>query len=280
MKLGALPAVEYIGMAWPPVGTPRGHTVCVPRKPIGRQWALSRGRRHWINDVNWEGVQVSKNKSKNKAIAGVIVVIFTFQLWNMVIRPVVRAFVTGDEKDYAEAVFSVLLTAAICGVVVVGLMIVMRPGVVRRRAVGRLEAQPGALVLTARGNDELRKALSAGLLLKEPYAQKNLPGFSFAVSANASGIRFWVGTKNPENIAELDWADIDKITTGGVDDDVRILPAISIQVRSSSSDSAALVFALGTERFLGVGFRGRASVEAVAQALEALRLASTDKTLK
>ncbi len=219
---------------------------------------------------------MSQNKSKNRAVAGVIVVIFTFQLWNVVIRPVARAFVTGDEKDYAEAVFSVLLTAAICGVVVVAFMIVMRPGVVRLRAVRRLEAQSDALALTARGNDELRKALSAGLLLKKPDERKNLPGFSFAVSANASGIRFWVGTKDPENIVELDWADIDTVTTGGVDDDVRILPAISIQVRPGNSDSAALVFALGTERFLGMGFRGRASVEAVAQALEAIRLASVE----
>jgi hypothetical protein len=223
---------------------------------------------------------VNKKKATNKAIAGVIVVIFTFQLWNMVIRPVVRAFLTGDEKDYAEAVFSVLLTAVICGVVVVGLIIIMRPGAVRRRAVGLLKTQSGALVLTARGNDELRKVLSAGLLLKEPYAQKNLPGFSFAVSANASGIRFWVGTRNPENIVELDWADVEKVTTSGVDDNVRILPAISIQVRSSSFDSAILLFALGSERFLGLGFRGRASVETVAQALEALRLVSTDKTHK
>jgi len=44
-KLSALSLLESARLAWPPVGTSRGHIVRLPRKSIGRQRALFHGRR-------------------------------------------------------------------------------------------------------------------------------------------------------------------------------------------------------------------------------------------
>jgi hypothetical protein len=72
----------------------------------------------------------------------------------------------------------------------------------------------GTFLATGRGSVDLRRALRAGNFFVGRRVKKGMPGWTFTVTPDAAGVRFWVRMFRPITIVEFPWAESDRVTTG------------------------------------------------------------------
>lgn len=209
-----------------------------------------------------------------KTLAVVFLVLFVILVATNFVGPVVSAIESGDDQAYADALFFNFLGVCVVVVVLVGGFVTMIPAAIRRRRVRQRIASSDVLWATGRGNVDLRSKLRSGNFLDMRQSKKNIPGWTFAISATSSGVRFWSGMINPVVIADFPWLEVERVATGRVEVGLRYLSAIELRMKPRGTEETVLLFALGGEGIL-TGFpRGRSAVEEVAQAFEELRLSS------
>jgi hypothetical protein len=206
------------------------------------------------------------------SLALVFLVLFVILVSNNFVGPVLAAIEAGDDRAYADAMLFNLLGLGLIVAVLAGGLLTMMPAAIRRREVRRSVSASGVLLATGRGNIDLRRALRAGDFFAGRRVKKRVPGWTFTLTADAAGVRFWVGMFRPTTIVELPWAEVERVTTGRVEVGLRHLAAIAITMRSEGPEGNVLLFALGGEGLL-TGFpRGRGAVAEVAKTLEELRV--------
>lgn len=212
--------------------------------------------------------------NKQSAYAGLVVAtiaIVVFQAWHSAVRPVLEAIAAQDDEKYADAMSANLFGFCIGTPIILAIFLSIVPGAIRLRKVRKSESAPDVLVLTARGNPELRRVLQEGNFFAGRHVKKTLPGVTFTLSANSTGVRFWVGMSNPEYIVELAWTEVDRVTTDSVQVGSRNLPSISMEMCATGSKKMTISFALSRDGILTAFPRGRGEVEAVALTLNELR---------
>ncbi len=133
----------------------------------------------------------------------------------------------------------------------------------RRRAVQLSSALPGALLISARGNEDLVLGLwRADTGVRESIPDVTSLGFYFTVAATSNGLEFWSGSEESlRRSALVAWKSVRSIETGSALTGGQSAPAVTLKLDGPDAEanvgfalsrSAASIFAADSTEVSGI----------------------------
>jgi hypothetical protein len=156
---------------------------------------------------------------------------------------------------------------SICVIVLLLSSLVFLPGAMRLKALRA--SNIGVRSGTARWNASFSSRLRASGFV-DSYS-RNGRDFTFAYTADSSGLGFWRGVLRPERFGHIDWSAIRAIHLGVIDNSLRPMGALCVELWESPE---SLSFAVTGKRSVATLRAGSAELKTLVRQLEQDRLAA------